>query len=104
MRYFGSLSMRPPTESVTGCAVTPVKIGPAAIVSNQRISIATLGTEVTNLNQPAKHHPGVVNLTQTQATQATLTWLIWYQINDEVARQTGITVSDAQSEATLAQA
>ena len=89
---------------VTGCAVTPVKMSSAAIVGNQRISIATLGTEVTNLNQAAEHYPGVVNLTPTEATQATLTWLIRYQINDELARQAGITVSDTQAEVALAQA
>ena len=89
---------------VTGCAVTPVKVGSAAIVGNQRISVATLGTEVTNLNQAAEQYPGVVNLTPTEATQATLTWLIRYQINDELARQAGITVSTEQAEAALAEA
>jgi hypothetical protein len=87
---------------VTGCAVTPVKVGSAAIVGNQRISVATLGTEVTNLNQAAERYPGVVNLTPTEATQATLTWLIRYQISDELARQAGITVSTEQAEAALA--
>ena len=86
---------------VAGCAVTPVKLGSAAIVGNQRISIATLGTEVTNLNQAAKQYPGVVNLNQTQATQATLTWLIRYQVHEELARQAGITVSAAQGQAAL---
>ena len=85
-------------------ACSPVKIGSAAIVGSQRITIATLGTEVTNLNQAAKQYPGVVNLTPTEATQATLTWLIRYQINDELARQAGITVSTAQAEVALAQA
>ena len=73
-------------------------------MGNQRITIATLGTEVTNLSQAAKQYPGVVNLTATEETQATLTWLIRYQINDELARQAGITVSTAQAEAALAQA
>jgi len=86
---------------VTGCAVTPVKMGSAAIVGNQRISIATLGTEVTNLNQAAEQYPGEVNLNQTQATQATLTWLIRYQVQEELARQAGITVSPAQGLAAL---
>ena len=89
---------------VTGCAVTPVKMGSAAIVGNQRITIATLGTEVTNLNQAAEQYPGKVSLTPTEETQATLTWLIRYQINDELARQAGITVSTEQAEAALAQA
>jgi hypothetical protein len=89
---------------VAGCAVTPVKLGSAAIVGSQRISVATLGAEVTNLNQAAKQYPGVVNLTPVQATQATLTWLIRYQVNDELARQAGITVSAAQAGAALAAA
>jgi len=82
---------------VAGCAVTPVKMGSAAIVGSQRISIATLGTQAGNLNQVAKQYPGIVNLTPTEATQATLTWLIRYQVNEELARQAGISVSDAEA-------
>ena len=82
---------------VAGCAVTPVKMGSAAIVGSQRISIATLGTQAGNLNQVAKQYPGIVNLTPTEATQATLTWLIRYQVNEELARQAGISVSAAQA-------
>jgi hypothetical protein len=89
---------------VAGCAVTPVKLGSAAIVGNDRITISTLGTEVTNLNQAAKQYPNIVTLTPAQETQATLTWLIRYQINEEVARQAGITVTAAQAEAALAAA
>ena len=88
---------------VTGCAVGPLKMGAAAIVGNQRISIATLGTQVTNLNQTAKQYPGIVMLTATQETQQTLTWLIRYQINEELARQAGITISPAQAQSALAQ-
>ena len=87
-----------------GCAVTPVKMGSAAILGDQRISIATLGSEVANLNQAVKQYPGVVNLNASQQTQATLTWLIRYQINEELARQQGITVSTAQAQAALVQA
>ena len=85
-------------------ACSAVKMGAAAIVGNQRITIATLDTEVTNLSQAAQQYPAQVNLTASQQTQATLTWLIRYQINDEVARQAGITVSTAQAEAALTQA
>jgi hypothetical protein len=88
----------------TGCAVTPVKMGSAAILGDQRISIATLGNEVANLNQAVKRYPGVVNLNASQQTQATLTWLIRYQINEELARQNGITVTTAEAQAALAQA
>jgi hypothetical protein len=89
---------------MTGCAVTPLKMGSAAIVGSQRISVATLGSQASNLSQAANKYPGVISLSPTQETQATLTWLIRYQINDEVARQAGITVTTAQAAAALASA
>ena len=82
--------------AATACA--PVEMGAAAIVGNQRITIATLDTEVTNLSQSAKQYPGVVNLTATQETQDTLTWLVRFQIGEELARQQGITISTAQAQ------
>jgi hypothetical protein len=86
--------------AVTACG--RVEMGAAAIYGNQRITIANLDTEVTNLSQAAKQYPGVVNLTATQETQETLTWLIRFQINEEIARQAGITISAAQEQAGLA--
>ena len=86
---------------VTGCS--PVKVGSAAIVGDQRITIATLATEVTNLSQNAKLYPGTVQLSPEQETQQTLTWLIRFQINDELARQAGITVTPAQAQKALAE-
>ena len=86
---------------VTGCS--PVKMGAAAIVGNQRITIATLDTQVTNLRQAANRYPGTVQLSQAQQTQETLTWLVRFQINEELARQAGLTVSTAQAEQALAQ-
>jgi hypothetical protein len=85
-------------------ACSPVKMGAAAIVGNQRITIATLDTEVTNLSQAAAQYPSAVSLTASQRTQATLTWLIRYQIFEEMARQAGITVSTAQGQKALNQA
>ena len=75
----------------------------AAIVGQQRITIVTLDTEITNLSQAVKHYPGVVDLSHTQETQQTLTWLVRYQINDQLARQQGITVTTAQAQAALAE-
>jgi hypothetical protein len=86
---------------VTGCS--PVKLGAAATMSNQRITIATLNTEVTNLSQAVKQYSGTIQKTATQETQQTLTWLVRFQINEELARQAGITVSTAQAQAALAQ-
>jgi hypothetical protein len=87
-----------------GCAVTPLKMGSAAIVGDQRISVATLGSQVDNLSSAVSQYPGVISLSPAQQTQATLTWLIRYQINDEIARQAGITVTTAQAQAALAAA
>ena len=86
---------------VAGCS--PVKMGSAAIVGNQRITIATLDTEVTNLSEAVKQYPGTVQLSQEQQTQQTLTWLVRFQINEELARQAGITVTTAQADKALAQ-
>ena len=88
---------------VAGCSVGPVKVGSAAIVGGQRITIATLDTEVTNLSEAVKQYPGTVQLSAAQQTQQTLTWLVRFQINDELARQAGITVSTTQAQAALAE-
>jgi hypothetical protein len=89
--------------AVTGCSVTPVKMGAAAVTTNQRITIASLDTEVTNLSQTVNQYPGTIQLTAAEQTQDTLTWLVRFQINEELADQHGITVSTAQEEAALAE-
>ena len=66
---------------VTACS--PVQLGAAAIVGNQRITIATLDTEVTNLSQTLKLYPGTVQLSQAQQTQQTLSWLIRFKVNPQ---------------------
>ena len=86
-----------------GCSAGPVKAGSAAIVGNERITIATLDTEVTNLNQAVEHYKSKVQLSQEQQTQQTLTWLVRFMINDELAHQAGLTVSTAQAQAALAE-
>jgi len=43
-----------------------------------------------------------VPLSQEQQTQQTLSWLIRFKVNEELARQAGITVSNAQADAALA--
>ena len=86
---------------VTGCS--SVKFGAAAITGNERITIATLTTEVTNLSQAVKMYPGTIQMSSAQETQETLSWLVRFQVNDELARQAGITVTPAQAEAALAE-
>jgi hypothetical protein len=86
---------------VTACS-SSVKFGSAAIVGNERITIATLDTEVANLNQAVERYKNTVQLSQAQQTQQTLTWLVRFKINEELARQAGITVSKGQAEKALA--
>jgi outer membrane murein-binding lipoprotein Lpp len=87
---------------LAGCS-SPVKLGSAAIVGNQRITITTLDTEVTYLNQAVKQYPGTVQLSSTQQIQQTLAWLIRFQVFEQLARQAGITVTAAQAQTALTQ-
>jgi hypothetical protein len=86
---------------LAGCS--PVKVGAAATVGSQRITIAALDTEVTNLSQAVKQYPASIPLTQAQQTNLTLAWLIKFQVAEQLARQQGITVSSAQAQSALAQ-
>jgi hypothetical protein len=85
--------------AVAGCA--PVKMGAAAIVGSNSVSIAQLDTEAGMLAAGAKQYPTLVNLTQQQITQETLSWLIRFQIANQVATDNGITVTTAQAQQTL---
>jgi N-acyl-L-homoserine lactone synthetase len=51
----------------TGCSA--VKMGAAAIVGNQRITLATLDTEVTNLSQNVQQYHNPSSLTAAAQTQ-----------------------------------
>ena len=86
--------------ALAGCA--PVKMGAAATLGNQRVTIATLDTESGHLTAAGKNYPGVFTLNQQQITQETLSWLIRFQINDQLAKQSGITVSTGQGQQALA--
>ena len=85
---------------VTACS--PVQAGSAAIVGNDRITIATLDTEVNNLSQAVERYKSTVQLSQAQQTQQTLSWLVRFKVNEELARQAGITVTNAQADEALA--
>lgn len=88
--------------AVTACSSSPVKFGSAAIVGDQRITLATLDTEVNNLSQAVERYKSTVQLSQQQQTQQTLTWLVRFKVNEELARRAGITVSTAQAQQALA--
>jgi hypothetical protein len=82
-------------------ACSPVKAGAAAIVGNQRITVSALDQQVSNLQAASKSVSGA-NLSTAQQPQAVLTWLIRFSIMDQVAADNGISVTQAQAQAGLA--
>src|SRR5271154_616366 len=85
--------------AVAGCSVAPLKMGAAAIVGSNAISVATLTNDTGTLTTAGKAYPGAYTLTAQQATQSTLTWLIRFQIGAQVASNAGLTISEAQVQA-----
>jgi len=85
--------------ALTGCGSQPLKMGAAAIVGNNAISVASLTNETYQLESSGKAYPGVYKLTSQEATQETLSWLIRFRINDQLASKAGISVSPAASQA-----
>jgi hypothetical protein len=79
---------------LTACA--PVKMGAAATVGNQRITLSSLDTEVSSLRTAAQPYGAQLPITQSQMPDAVLSWLIRFQIGDQTAATAGITVTQAQ--------
>lgn len=77
-------------------ACSPVKMGAAAIVGNQRITAASLDTQVANLQASATRYGSQFPLTAAQMPSAVLSWLVRFSIMDQVAASNGISVSQAQ--------
>jgi hypothetical protein len=85
--------------AIAGCA--PVQMGAAAIAGDQRVTVATLDSEAGMLASAAKAYPGQVSLSQAQVTQETLSWLIRFKINDQLAARSGITVNSSDVQKAL---
>jgi hypothetical protein len=84
-------------------ACSPVKAGAAAIVGNQRITVSSLDTQVSDLQAAAKPYGSGINLTSAEQPAAVLTWLVRFAIMDQVAADNGISVTQAQVQAGLAE-
>lgn len=85
---------------IAGCA--PVQMGAAAIVGNDRISTAQLDSEVSVLAQAAKPYAGAVQLTTAQMPKQVLSWLIRFQVRENLATSDGLTVTREQTQQALA--
>jgi hypothetical protein len=81
-------------------ACSPVQAGAAAIVGDQRITVSSLDTQVSNLQAAAKPYPSLP-LTTAEMPAAVLSWMIRFQVMDEVAAAHGISVTESQSQAAL---
>jgi SurA-like protein len=92
--------------SVGACAVltacAPVKMGAAATVGNQRITLSSVDSQVSNLQAAAKPYGAQVPVTQSQMPDAVLSWLIRFAIRDQTASAAGVTVTQAQVQQAVA--
>lgn len=82
-------------------ACSTAQIGAAAIVGNQRITVSSLDTQVSNLTTAATPYKRSMQLTSANYPSAVLSWLIRFDVMDQVASANGISVTDAQSAAGL---
>ena len=82
-------------------ACSPVKAGAAAIVGNQRITVSSVDTQVSNLQAAGKSVSGF-NLSSADQPAAVLSWLVRFAIMDQVAATNNISVTQAQTQAGLA--
>jgi hypothetical protein len=92
--------------SVGACAVlaacSPVKLGSAAIVGDQRITVSSLDTQVSDLQTAAAPYGSQVQLTTSEMPAAVLGWLIRFAIQDQVTASAGITLTQQQVQAGVA--
>lgn len=75
-----------------------VKLGAAAVSNNQRISAATVTAEVNNLNQAYLADKAKIQLqfAKSEMPQEVLSWLLRFQVREQMASRYGITVTQTQ--------
>ena len=82
-------------------ACGPVQAGAAAIVGDQRITTSALDTQVSNLQEAVKPYGTSLPITTAQMPADVLSWMIRFEVTDQLAAAHGINVTDAQAEAGL---
>ncbi len=75
-----------------------VKLGAAAVSSNQRISAATVTAEVNDLSQAYQADKAKIQLqfAKSEMPQEVLSWLLRFQVREQMANRYGITVTQTQ--------
>ena len=88
---------------ITVAACGTVKLGAAAITTSQRISTTTLSAEVANLNAAYQAHKSHIQLQYpaSEMPQQVLSWLVRFQVGDQLAVQHGITVTPTEAQEAL---
>jgi hypothetical protein len=90
---------------LTACG-GPVQMGAAAVTGNGTISAATLSAQVANLTAAYRASHGRVSyqFPASRAPQQVLSWLVRFQVRDQLAARRGVTVTPAQAQRALAAA
>ncbi|HEY2308304.1 MAG TPA: hypothetical protein VGI05_20720 [Streptosporangiaceae bacterium] len=88
------------TCALSACG--PVRMGAAAISGGERIKTTTLSDQVSNLEQAAQVGKGVqLQFPQARAPQEVLSWLLRFQIRDELAARNHLVVTTGDSQRAL---
>ena len=82
-------------------ACSPVQAGAAAVVGDQRITVSSLDTQVSNLQAAVKPYGKALPITTAEMPAAVLSWMIRFEVMDEVAAANGINVTESQAQAGL---
>jgi hypothetical protein len=82
-----------------------VRMGAAAIIGSQRISSNTLSDEVANLNAGYQANKRQIQLQYpvSQMPQQVLSWIVRFQVRDQLAAREGITVTQTDVQQALGQ-
>ena len=88
------------TCALAGCG--PARMGAAAITGGQRLTVTTLSDQVTSLENAAQAGRGVpLQFPKSEAPQEVLSWLLRFQIRDELAVRNHVHVTAGQSQRAL---
>ena len=80
-------------------ACSPVQAGAAAVVGDQRITVSALDTQVSNLQAAIKPYGKSLPITAAEMPAEVLSWMIRFEVADEVAAANGIDVTESQAQA-----
>ena len=88
------------TCALSACG--PVRIGAAAISGGDRITVTTLSDQVSSLERAFQAGKGIqLQFPQSQAPQEVLSWLLRFQIRDELATRNHVVVTTGESQRAL---